>query len=100
MQPNELKEPTFKDTAVIRLPIWVFNRTVGRVLGNKASDAGDDNLEVDSDNEPVHHTPSGSTDSAAEDFELLEKSTDSLGKAKSSGAQAAAKANKRRNKKR
>lgn len=60
-----------------------------------------DDIEVDSDDEPLHHTPAGSSDSAAEDFELVEKSTDSLGKAKSSGAQSAsAKASKRKNKKR
>ncbi|KAH6691544.1 DnaJ domain-containing protein [Plectosphaerella plurivora] len=99
---NELKAPTFTDTAVVRLPLWVFNSTVGRFLGGKASSTEDlDDLEVDSDNDVVHHTPSGSTDSAAEDFELLEGSTDSLGKAKSSGAQAAAaRANRRKNKKR
>ncbi len=52
----------------------------------------------DEDSEPGKRTPS--TDSA-EDFELLEKSVDDLGKAKSSGSsQKQGKATKRKNKKR
>lgn len=43
--------------------------------------------------------PTPSSDSAADDFELLE-STDSLAKAKTSGAQQGGKASKRKNKKR
>ncbi|CRK27967.1 hypothetical protein BN1708_018317, partial [Verticillium longisporum] len=92
--PTELKEPTFFDTAVVRLPVWAFNSTVGRALGKKPAAEDLDLVDVDSDNDPVHDTPG--TDSAAEDFELLDKSTDSLGKAKSSGAQAGAKVNRRK----
>ncbi len=51
----------------------------------------------DDDSEPGKRTPS--TDSA-EDFELLEKSVDELGKAKSSGASQKGKASKRKSKKR
>lgn len=104
-QPTELKPPSFADTAVVRLPIFMVRSTVGRIFGSKnvEEDASLDaeSVEVDSDNEQIQHTPSGSTDSAAEDFELLEKSTDSLRKAKASGAQTGGKASKRKsNKKR
>ncbi|KAF3361098.1 hypothetical protein VdG1_04739 [Verticillium dahliae VDG1] len=98
LDPTELKEPTFFDTAVVRLPVWAFNSTVGRALGKKPAAEDLDLVDVDSDNDPVHDTPG--TDSAAEDFELLDKSTDSLGKAKSSGAQAGAKVNRRKKSKR
>ncbi|KAM0332056.1 hypothetical protein ACHAQA_002325 [Verticillium albo-atrum] len=98
LDPTELREPTFKDTAVIRLPLWAFDRTVGRVLGRKAAADDLDLVDVDSDNDPVHDTPS--TDSAAEDFELLDQSTDSLGKAKSSGVQAGSRVNRRKKSKR
>lgn len=88
-----MAKPTIKDTALFRLPIWVYQSTVGRILGGKKDyeaipdeDADDDAVPADDDSssEPGKHTPS--TDSA-EDFELLEKSTDSLGQAKASGAQ-------------
>lgn len=55
----------------------------------------DDN--EDSASEPGKRTPS--TDSA-EDFELVEKSVDSLGQAKSSGKSSGNKPGKRKNKKR
>lgn len=53
----------------------------------------------DEDSEPGRLTPSTGS---AEDFELLEKSVDSLGQAKASGTQKAGgnKASKRKNKKR
>ncbi|OLN97003.1 putative J domain-containing protein C2E1P5.03 [Colletotrichum chlorophyti] len=99
LDPNELPQPTIRDTALVRLPIWAYNRTVGRALGQNNVELEAETEELDSDdNEPAQHTPS--SDSAAEDFELLEKSTDSLGKAKASGAQSGGRANKRKNKKR
>ncbi|KAF6806202.1 J domain-containing protein C2E1P5.03 [Colletotrichum sojae] len=99
LDPNELPQPTIRDTALVRLPIWAYNRTIGRALNKNAPEELEfEGEELDSDDgEPVQHTPS--SDSAAEDFELLEKSTDSLAKAKSSGANTG-KANKRKNKKR
>jgi len=90
------------------LPIWVYQLTVGRVLSKRNKDDSsdeefDDEPPVDDDeddSEPGKRTPS--TDSA-EDFELLDKSVESLGKdtAKASGAsQKQGKAGKRKNKKR
>ncbi|KAK1999590.1 DnaJ domain-containing protein [Colletotrichum falcatum] len=98
LDPNELPQPTIRDTALVRLPIWAYNRTVGRALGQNNVDLKIDTEDLDSDDGEVQHTPS--SDSAADDFELLEKSTDSLGKAKASGAHTGGKTNKRKNKKR
>ncbi len=103
MQPNEIAAPTYRDTAVYRLPLWLFNATVGRVLPSKKADSNDDDDDFDSeedgagegvtaataaadddDSEPGKATPS--TDSN-EEFEMLEKSTDSLGQAKTTGSQ-------------
>ncbi|KXH68713.1 DnaJ domain-containing protein [Colletotrichum salicis] len=98
LDPNELPQPTIRDTALLRLPIWAYNRTVGRALGKNNAELEIDTEDLDSDDGEIQHTPS--SDSAADDFELLEKSTDSLGKAKASGAQTGGKSNKRKNKKR
>lgn len=84
------------DTAVVRVPVWLFNLGPGRFTSAKAADADSDDAADDSD----APQPTPSTDSAGEDFEMLDKSTDSLSKAKATGAQQAAKANKRRGKKR
>lgn len=51
----------------------------------------------DEDSDTPQHTPT--TDSAGEDFEILE-STDSLTKAKTTGSQQQGKANKRKGRKR
>ncbi|KAK4224800.1 hypothetical protein QBC38DRAFT_484683 [Podospora fimiseda] len=98
LDPSELPQPTFRDTAVIRLPIWAFNSTVGRLLPKRADTNAEEYEEVaeaDSDSEPGKHTPN----STGSEFELLEKSVDELGQAKASGTQKQ-KANKRKNKKR
>ncbi|KAK0731029.1 hypothetical protein B0H67DRAFT_563592 [Lasiosphaeris hirsuta] len=107
---NELSRPTIRDTAIVRLPIWAFQSTLGRLLPKRATDddshdaqqegeelLGDD--DADDSEEPGKATPS--TDSA-EDFELLEKSIDELGQAKASGSQkqGGGKTSKRKNKKR
>lgn len=104
LDPNELARPTIKDTALYRLPAWAYTMTIGRVFPAKESSEADDAdlvelVDDDEDSEPGKATPS--TDSN-EDFELLEKSTDSLGQAKTTGSQAAGKArsNKRKSKKR
>ena len=96
-QPNEIVKPTFKDTAVVRAPIWLFNITAGRFLSKKPSDLEIEIPADEDDSDVPQRTPS--TDSAGEDFELLDKSTDSLSKAKASGA-SQGKANKRKGKKR
>ncbi|XXG93822.1 hypothetical protein Hte_000071 [Hypoxylon texense] len=114
LDPNELPKPTIRDTALFKLPSWAYSATVGRVLGAPRSEDNldeqvdeDEELEAteelidDSSSDQPQRTPS--TDSA-EDFELLEKSVDSLaggkpGKATGSQAQQQNKA-KKRNKKR
>jgi len=61
-------------------------------------EAEKENEVEDDDSEPAQPTPS--TGSDVGDFEVLEKSTDSLEKAKTTGAQAQTGGKKRRNKKR
>ncbi|GAB1310752.1 hypothetical protein MFIFM68171_00962 [Madurella fahalii] len=107
LDPNELSRPTIKDTAVVRLPLWAYQLTLGRFISKRTEDAAEDegneaetemldNDDVDS--EPGKLTPSTGS---AEDFELLEKSIDELGQAKASGNQKqGGKASKRKNKKR
>ncbi|RBA10782.1 hypothetical protein FPRO05_05371 [Fusarium proliferatum] len=97
LDPNELAKPTIKDTAVFRAPIFLFNVTAGRFLSKKPTDLEIEIPAEDDDSDVPQPTPS--TDSAGEDFELLDKSTDSLTKAKASGA-SQGKANKRKGKKR
>lgn len=85
------------DTAVVRLPAHVFNLTIGRFTGK--TDAGlESEIEIDEEVDASQQTPSN--ESVGDDFELLDKSTDSLGKAKSSGMEKSGKSNKRKNKKR
>ncbi|KAL2137008.1 hypothetical protein VTI74DRAFT_10484 [Chaetomium olivicolor] len=106
LDPNELARPTFKDTAVVRLPLWAFQLTVGRLLPKRSQDATEEiakeEVDVlgndDVDSEPGKSTPSSGS---ADDFELLEKSVDELGQAKTSGSQKqGGKPTKRKNKKR
>ena len=105
---NEDPCPTWKDTGVYKLPVWAYSSSIGRLLAKKsgsdvdsisdaAEDFEDDIAGDDDDSEPGKATPS--TDSN-EEFELLEKSTDSLGQAKASGHQpAGSKSKKRKGKK-
>lgn len=111
-QPNELPQPTIKDTALYRMPIWFYGLTVGRVLSKKEEGSGseddddvadDDYKEVNAadtdDSEPGRRTPS--TGSADDGFELLDKSVEDLGKATGSQAQQKqGKSGKRKGKKR
>ncbi|KAH6898287.1 hypothetical protein B0T10DRAFT_472204 [Thelonectria olida] len=96
LDPNELPQPTFADTAVMRAPFWLFNLTVGRLLPKKPENLEIEILEEDDESDAPQRTPS--TDSASEGFEILE-STDSLTKAKTTGAQQGGKSNKRKGKK-
>ncbi|KAI1186270.1 hypothetical protein F5B17DRAFT_368669 [Nemania serpens] len=113
LDPTELPAPTIKDTALYKLPGWVYGLTVGRFLG-QSSDAADTASETDgaqdhataaddnddsADSDAPQRTPS--TDSA-DGFELLEKSIDELSqqpKATGSSQPQSGKA-KKRNKKR
>ncbi|KAH6650360.1 hypothetical protein F5144DRAFT_42422 [Chaetomium tenue] len=105
LDPNELARPTFKDTAVVRLPLWAFQLTLGRFISKRADEEEyDDELEAeeldhdDEDSEPGKATPSSGS---GEDYELIEKSVDELGQAKTSGTQKqGGKASKRKTKKR
>ncbi|KAK4196955.1 hypothetical protein QBC40DRAFT_286400 [Triangularia verruculosa] len=109
LDANEIVKPTFKDTAVVRLPFWVYGLTIGRIFKKRTADPESDEeideptetevVNDDEDSEPGRLTPSTGS---AEDFELLEKSVDSLGQAKASGTQKSGgnKASKRKNKKR
>ena len=77
--------------------MWAFQSTIGRVFG-KSSSPDVEIVVDDEDSDVPERTPS---DSAGEDFEMLDKSTDSLNKAaKATGAQQGGKPNKRRGKKR
>ncbi|OAQ95994.1 hypothetical protein LLEC1_07525 [Akanthomyces lecanii] len=98
LDPEELAAPTYKDTAVVQIPLFLFNASVGRLFGSKGDDEADADEAADDDSDAPQNTPS--TDSAGEDFEVISKSTESLSKAKTSGAQQGGKAGKRKNKKR
>ena len=110
-QPAELPQPTIRDTAVCRLPIWAYNVTLGRVLGTKSEpaeviehEAAEDVAELlvendeDDSDAPAQRTPS--TDSA-EDYEMVDtsNSVEDLAK-KATGSQSQASKAKKRNKKR
>ncbi|KAH6606592.1 j domain-containing [Trichoderma cornu-damae] len=95
LDPNELLQPTFRDTAVVRVPAWVFRSTVGRFLSKGAAQAGTEEAAAEEDSDVPQHTPP-SSESAGEDFEILDKSTDSLSKAKTTGAQQGGKPAKRK----
>lgn len=83
----------------MRVPLWVFNSTVGRLLPQKSEDIDAEIVVDDEDSDTPQHTPT--TDSAGEDFEMVDKSTDSLSKAKATGAQqGGGKSNKRKGRKR
>ncbi|KAK3941112.1 hypothetical protein QBC46DRAFT_383706 [Diplogelasinospora grovesii] len=99
LDPNEIPRPTFKDTAVVRLPLWAYKMSVGRVFGKKQ--AGEDDMvdeeveevEVEAEvsdkesSDPGKATPSTPSADSAEEFEILEKSLNDLGEAKATGSQ-------------
>lgn len=104
-QPTEIAKPTIKDTAVIRLPAWALRSTLGRLLPSKADDKAEEHVVVQQaaddatdDSDPPQATPS--TGSDAGDFEMVDRSVESLDKAKTTGAQAQSGGKKRRGKKR
>ena len=92
-----MPRPTVLDTAVFKLPLWVYRRALGKKA--PVDDLEDDfaDAEADDYSDAPQRTPS--TDSA-EDFEMLDpsKSVEDLVK-KASGSQSQAKAKKRSNKK-
>lgn len=46
LDPDEIARPTVRDTAVVQLPLWMFNRTIGRVLGFRLSGGANGDYEV------------------------------------------------------
>ncbi|TAQ88740.1 hypothetical protein B7494_g2904 [Chlorociboria aeruginascens] len=66
LDPNELHQPTIKDTALVRVPIWAFNRAMGRFLNRAPVEE-----EEEEEEEEGGDVTSGS--SGADDFEVLEK---------------------------
>ena len=88
-KPDEIPCPTFRDAAVVRLPLWLYNRLVGWTLAKTAGDDNPGEEEVveadDDDSEPGKATPP-STDSN-EEFEMLEKSSDPAAEARATGSQ-------------
>lgn len=107
-QLNEIIKPTIKDTALVKLPKWIFGLTIGRVINKKDEDDEDVDAEEDeraaesdSSSGPGKHTPSSGDD----DFELLDKSLEDIstattpGSGKTTGIQAqSGKNNKRKGK--
>ncbi|KAJ9142177.1 Endoplasmic reticulum domain-containing protein [Pleurostoma richardsiae] len=92
LDPNEIPCPTIKDTAVYRLPIWVYKLSVGRLLADKTEDGAEDTSEAeeaapghdfkevagadtDDSEEPGKRTPSTT---GSDGFELLDKSVEDL----------------------
>ncbi|CAL3961919.1 unnamed protein product [Diplocarpon coronariae] len=63
LDPNELAQPTIRDTALVRLPLWMVLKATSRFRSQAADD-----LDADIEDEDA---PSGSSD--ADDFEVLEK---------------------------
>ncbi|KAM0814630.1 putative J domain-containing protein [Seiridium cardinale] len=97
LDPNEMPMPTIRDTALFRLPIWVFRRITGKKDVQDQFDEEDEVSEeiVDDDSDIPQRTPS-STDSN-DDFELLDatQSVQDLAKATGSKSQGSGKAKKR-----
>ncbi len=81
----------------MQVPLFLFNASVGRLFGSKSDADAEAEEGADDESDAPQNTPG--TDSAGEDFEVISKSTESLNKAKTSGAQQGGKAGKRKNKK-
>ncbi|RKU46164.1 hypothetical protein DL546_008052 [Coniochaeta pulveracea] len=105
LDPNELPRPTIKDTALVRLPLFIYSQTVGRVISKRQTE---EDLEFEEEQEEIvddqESSESGkrtpSTTDSAEDYEILDKSVElEADKAKTTGA-SQKQANKRKNKKR
>ncbi|KAF2142166.1 uncharacterized protein K452DRAFT_298155 [Aplosporella prunicola CBS 121167] len=53
LDPAEIPKPSLSDTAVIRVPVWLYKRSIGRVFGPSSHDlameaaAENDELEID-----------------------------------------------------
>lgn len=113
-QPNELPAPTFRDTALYRLPIFLYSVTIGRALrpakpktDEAASDAKpepkpqprrkpaprrpavESSSDEDDDSSDDDSQPTPSSGSSTGDFEVLGRSTtEEAKKATAEGAKA------------
>ncbi|KAK8055237.1 DnaJ domain-containing protein [Apiospora rasikravindrae] len=108
LDPNELPQPSIRDTAVFKLPIWAYTATVGRAFGAKqdtyeeqdlAEEVAEQLAEDSSSSDAPQRTPSSDS---AEDYEMVDtsKSVEDLAQ-KATGSQSqSSKAKKRNNKKR
>ncbi|KAI9739749.1 MAG: hypothetical protein M1834_006469 [Cirrosporium novae-zelandiae] len=73
LDPDELPKPTIKDTALVRLPVWVWRSSMGKVLGTKKAGeelTEEEETEEDSSNEGGINTPP-SSEETSEETELL-----------------------------
>ncbi|KUI66555.1 hypothetical protein VM1G_01403 [Cytospora mali] len=114
LDPNEINKPTISDTALVRMPIWFYGRTVGRFFSKKNVDEEEDYEEIEEEDVAADTDSSSgaggkrtpSTGSADDDFELLDKSVEDVSAsaaAKATGSQPQAKqgkSGKRKSKKR
>ncbi|KKA29423.1 hypothetical protein TD95_002689 [Thielaviopsis punctulata] len=94
LDPEELLPPTVYDTAIFRLPCWAMATVAARLGLSKGPAAA-----ASSASEASDAADSDSAQDIGSDFEIVDKSVDDLGMAKSSGAQTAG-GKKRGNKKR
>lgn len=72
-QPSELARPTFKDTALYRVPRWAYSHITSRFLNKTThfAEEGEEKAEDEEDDNAGVNTPSSS--SGADDFEVLDK---------------------------
>ncbi|KAI1002515.1 hypothetical protein K3495_g5682 [Podosphaera aphanis] len=65
LHPDELVKPTMRDTALFRLPFWIYNSISDRVLRSMPP--------ISSDDFEVKDEASAANSSSSENFEVLEK---------------------------
>jgi hypothetical protein len=62
-----------KDTALYRVPIWVYNLTAGRFLHKANENSKHDETSSDEEDEPAAEADDGDGTDGVEDFEILDK---------------------------
>ncbi|KAF3481695.1 uncharacterized protein GIQ15_04454 [Arthroderma uncinatum] len=53
---DEIPKPTIQDTMVCRLPMWIYNSTVGRVIGSTSTSSASDSAEQFEEEENAQET--------------------------------------------
>ncbi|KAL1891219.1 hypothetical protein Cpir12675_005065 [Ceratocystis pirilliformis] len=103
LDPEELLPPTWRSTAVVRVPAWFLSIITSRIgLGSSKSNpsASSKASSENAGNGLLSDEPQNTPDSGS-DFEMVDKSVDDIGNTKSSGVQSEGGAKKRKaNKKR